>query len=90
MTEADLVADVRRLLREGLVHVEPDDVDATPRFYVTLRGRDELQATCDHKFIDSRWCLKCGWTPSEEEIRRIPSESLTIRFITEILDGDDA
>jgi len=19
--------------------------------------------TCDHKFVDSKWCLKCGWVP---------------------------
>jgi hypothetical protein len=28
--------------------------------------RDELasnQASCDHKFVDSKVCLKCGWTP---------------------------
>ena len=27
---------------------------------------DELaskQASCDHKFVDSKSCLKCGWTP---------------------------
>lgn len=27
---------------------------------------DELaskQARCDHKFVDSKSCLKCGWTP---------------------------
>lgn len=23
----------------------------------------ERQAKCDHKFIDSKSCLKCGWTP---------------------------
>ncbi len=21
--------------------------------------------TCDHKFIDSKCCLKCGWAPDE-------------------------
>lgn len=76
MTEDDLVDDVSRLLREGLVTVESDQpdgfdeqADAAPRFSVTARGRAELQATCDHKFIDSRWCLKCGWTPSAEARR---------------------
>ena len=24
----------------------------------------KLAARCDHKFIDSKSCVKCGWTPS--------------------------
>lgn len=27
------------------------------------RARDR----CDHKFIDSKSCLKCGWTPSPSD-----------------------
>ena len=23
---------------------------------------------CDHKFIDSRHCLKCGWAPGPEKV----------------------
>lgn len=26
---------------------------------------------CDHKFIDSNTCLKCGWTIKQEDIDRI-------------------
>lgn len=26
----------------------------------------DAQKVCDHKFIDSRHCLKCGWTPDAE------------------------
>jgi hypothetical protein len=44
LTEAELVDDVCRLLREGLVHRTYDDPDAPPRFYVTAAGRRELQA----------------------------------------------
>ena len=28
------------------------------------------QATCDHKFVDSTLCLKCGWKPDPQGIRR--------------------
>lgn len=49
MTEDDLVDDVSRLLREGLVMVDSDQrdgfdeqLDAVPRFYVTQRGRAAL------------------------------------------------
>lgn len=38
MTADDLVADLCRLLREGLVEAALDD-DAGPRFRPTLRGR---------------------------------------------------
>lgn len=34
--------------------------------------RAALRASCDHKFIDSTFCLKCGWTPpavTREETR---------------------
>jgi hypothetical protein len=24
-----------------------------------------MATTCDHKFIDSKSCLKCGWTPPD-------------------------
>ena len=29
-------------------------------------GSDNADPTgkCDHKFIDSKMCLKCGWTPN--------------------------
>lgn len=31
---------------------------------------DELRPKfCDHKFIDSTACLKCGWTPGPSELR---------------------
>jgi hypothetical protein len=31
---------------------------------------------CDHKFVDSRSCLKCGWTPTESELGRRAREHL--------------
>lgn len=45
VTEADLVEDLGRLLREGLVAVVVDDEDADliPRFAVTARGREACQ-----------------------------------------------
>ena len=34
---------------------------------------------CDHKFIDSTSCLKCGWTPAEADFPKQPlSELATI------------
>jgi len=45
MTETELVEDLSRLLREGLVAVDaPDDDEWPVRFQVTARGR-EIQAT---------------------------------------------
>lgn len=26
-----------------------------------------IQAHCDHKFVDSKTCLKCGWKPPNEK-----------------------
>lgn len=45
VTEADLVEDLGRLLREGLVAVVVDDADddPIPRFQVTPRGQQECQ-----------------------------------------------
>jgi len=42
-----LVADLNRLLREGLVSVGWEDMEAPPRFYVTPRGRQVLEETDD-------------------------------------------
>ncbi len=46
MSEDDLVADLGRLLREGLAMVEADgfeeDPSAAPRFCITARGREIL------------------------------------------------
>jgi hypothetical protein len=68
LTLDDLVDDLSRLLREGLAFVDDhDDQEDVPRFRVTARGREELLATCDHTFIDSPACLKCGWTPPEDQ-----------------------
>ena len=27
------------------------------------KEREAEQAACDHKFVDSNSCLKCGWMP---------------------------
>lgn len=32
---------------------------------VTADGR------CDHKFVDSKRCLKCGWVPAVPEVQSI-------------------
>jgi len=40
--ETAVLADLNRLLREGLAAVEWVDVDVPPRFHVTPRGRDYL------------------------------------------------
>lgn len=44
MTEDELVDDLSRLLREGLVYVyvgQAEEATPTPRFAVTARGREE-------------------------------------------------
>jgi hypothetical protein len=41
----DLLADLNRLLREGLAAVDWTEDDPAPRFHVTARGRAEL-AVC--------------------------------------------
>ncbi len=28
-------------------------------------------ATCDHKFVDSKHCLKCGWLPPVTSLSRL-------------------
>lgn len=36
----------------------------------TLKRRHEVaekQECCDHKFVDSKSCLKCGWTPNAQD-----------------------
>jgi hypothetical protein len=38
MNEVELLDDLCRLLREGLVELHVDDVDEVPRFQVTPRG----------------------------------------------------
>ncbi|MEP7304177.1 MAG: hypothetical protein ABJA98_01540 [Acidobacteriota bacterium] len=38
---------------------------------------DALGAGCDHKFVDSRSCLKCGWTPpAADAVREETTEPL--------------
>lgn len=34
---------------------------------VTVRVAELRPKHCDHKFIDSSACLKCGWTPGPSE-----------------------
>lgn len=31
--------------------------------------------SCDHKFIDSRYCVKCGWAPDSRDARPLLRES---------------
>jgi hypothetical protein len=45
MTEDELVDDLSRLLREGLVMVDQDDLDAEPRFRPTAAGVDAVEAS---------------------------------------------
>jgi hypothetical protein len=32
-------------------------------------------ASCDHKFVDSNRCGKCGWAPSERTVTRGSTEA---------------
>jgi hypothetical protein len=51
---------VRRVLArcETCVGPAPPDLPA-----LVVRALDAGAARCDHKFVDSTHCLKCGWTP---------------------------
>jgi hypothetical protein len=31
-----------------------------------LKSSFMARPACDHKFVDSKRCLKCGWSPSDE------------------------
>jgi hypothetical protein len=44
MTAEELLDDLARLLREGLVYVDLPHDDATPRFGLTPRGREQSSA----------------------------------------------
>lgn len=39
------------------------DLDA--RLGVGLGATRQRQKLCDHKFVDSKICLKCGWNPKK-------------------------
>ena len=62
---------VTKMMRAGLVRYmsERRPSGFEQRGYViTLRGREWLKIPvapegCDHKFVDSPHCLKCGWLP---------------------------
>lgn len=54
MPRNDIMEELRRL-REVAVTLAND--------LSSLMQRLERGAGCDHKFIDSTHCLKCGWTP---------------------------
>jgi hypothetical protein len=34
-------------------------------------GAKATAKRCDHKFIDSKNCLKCGWEPTEAELEAL-------------------
>lgn len=53
------------LVSRGLPHIQPGEYR---RFNLEeceawIRGR--AQDVCDHKFIGSRACVRCGWVPKE-------------------------
>ena len=43
-----------------------DDIQATDA--VLAFARQFGAKPCDHKFVDSTNCLKCGWTPQRSEV----------------------
>lgn len=42
-----------------------DEFDREARGWTALHEKPEVgaQIGCDHKFVDSKHCLKCGWQP---------------------------
>lgn len=58
--------------------------------------KNQTQAICKHKFIDSTACLKCGWTPPEEISGKVElakptlpfSFRVTIHYVTRLRLGD--
>jgi len=53
----DLLADLNRLLREGLAAVDWSEDDAVPRFQITARGRSYVEETNDDDQPS-----RSGWT----------------------------
>jgi hypothetical protein len=42
-----------------------------PRLRAAPSPKPEPTRHCDHKFVDSTSCLKCGWTPTAEDFASI-------------------
>lgn len=38
--------------------------------------KPEPTRRCDHKFVDSKCCLKCGWTPTAEDFASVEPQRL--------------
>ncbi len=51
------------LVLNGTYDVEGYKPGERERLMKARAKRFAEQARCDHKFIDSTMCLKCGWTP---------------------------
>ena len=51
---------------------EHRDIRYALRARVVAEVQKLLGVDCDHKFIDSMECLKCGWAPISPDIRIDP------------------
>lgn len=52
-----------------------------PHLANALRLRPVMPTTCDHKFIDSSYCLKCGWTPPTMIKARVTRDDGTVMIV---------
>jgi N-acetylmuramic acid 6-phosphate (MurNAc-6-P) etherase len=66
MTDAEFVADLLNLCDQDLLDVELSDTDC--RVGLSANGRAFIIASCDHQFLDSVSCVKCGWTPTAVQL----------------------
>lgn len=41
-----------------------------------VRAHLSPPSKCSHKFVDSKSCLKCGWTPPEEAMSQACREAM--------------
>lgn len=56
------------------LHEAPISIDGLPKTvqHVCKAHLDAAQEDCDHKFVDSKNCLKCGWTPPTCQKHHVP------------------
>lgn len=56
----------------------------------TQEDQDRLAPRCDHKFVDSGACLKCGWTPppAQNFIASLQQELANLRQIATASDAE--
>lgn len=65
-TMADLTDALKFRLARLRIRWHPDDLDTALR--IVASNTDIVH--CDHKFIDSSMCLKCGWFPPVRDLVR--------------------